>query len=314
MTTPAVSVIMLCYNRAHFMRQAIESVLAQTFGDFEFIVMDHGSKTPEPFDIAKEYAAKDSRMRVFRVEENAGVSAGRNRALTEARGEFVATIEDDDWWMLDKLEKQVTFLRANPEVGAFYCSSYNVDAKGDRIGDDKFFEDKTSPPANAPVPSMPAYFNGSGQLFRRAALTTVGGWRPWFVHADDVDLFFRLEEKFSSHYSEQPLICYRFHGGNLTREWSRLYALTSWLSAHRRRVGKPDIIDGDPSVETAIIRAADGLPPVMIRKAAKRLLLQKQYGILRAFLAAETGGGLKLFVKLVYWSLVNNRLGFWMRH
>ena len=59
MTTPAVSVIMLCYNRAHFMRQAIESVLAQTFGDFEFIVMDNGSKTPEPFNIAAEYAAKD---------------------------------------------------------------------------------------------------------------------------------------------------------------------------------------------------------------------------------------------------------------
>ena len=319
MTPPAVSVLMLCYNRAHFMRQAIESVLAQTFGDFEFVVMDHGSKTPEPLNIAEEYAAKDSRMRVFRVEENLGVSAGRNRLLAEARGEFVATIEDDDWWALNKLDKQTAFMRANPEVGAFYSSWHLVDKEG-QVTDFRGVKSAyTQPITCATVPHGLATHTGSGQLFRRAALNAIGGWRAWFVQADDIDLVYRLEEKYRLYFSNLPLYYYRKHDDNLSVSGLlSLYDTAAWFSAHYRRSGKPEIIDGISPVETVLLRAASGkLPPRMIRKTAKRLLILNRYDILRAFLAADkkagNGGRLKLFIKLFYWSVVNNRLGFWLQ-
>lgn len=320
MTAPAVSVLMLCYNRPRFMRQAIESVLAQTFGDFEFIVMDHASCSKEPLVIAEEYAAKDSRMRVFRVDENRGVSWGRNQLLAEARGEFVATIEDDDWWVLDKLENQVAFLRERPEVGGFYCSLQFVDAEG-KNKDDWIMQDKLYPPQNAPL--APTYFLiGSGQLFRRAALNAVGGWREWFIKADDCDLIYRLQEKFPLHSSSWKMIYYRIHDNNLTTQTSILYDCAAIMSAHCRREGMADIIEDSQTLELTLERGVACLasrPAVFapIKKAAKLLLRQKRYSALRrVFAAYKTGGGkrrLYLFVKLLCWSLKYNRLGFWRR-
>lgn len=316
MTTPAVSVLMLCYDRAHFMRQAMESVLAQTFGDFEFVVMDHGSKTPEPFNIAEEYAAKDSRMRAFRVDENRGVSAGRNRLLAEARGEFVATIEDDDWWAPGKLEKQTAFLRGHPEVGAFYCSSIVVDEAGNKTGE-HILDGKTYPPGDKfNYPGR--VYSGSGQLFRRAALNDIGGWREWFLAADDSDLFHRFQEKHGIHDSASPLFYYRKHGGNLTGGMSVPYDCAAKFSAHCRRAGKPDIIGDSPPLELALQRgAAAGVAPRrLIRKAAKAMLRLKMHAALWRFLDADKAAGGKnrsrLFFKLAYWSLVYKRAGFWL--
>ena len=317
-TTPAVSVLMLCYNRPQFMRQAIDSVLGQTFGDFEFIVMDHGSKTPEPFNIAKEYAAKDSRMRVFRVDENRGVSAGRNRALAEAHGEFVATIEDDDWWAADKLEKQIAFLREHPEVGVVDCAYTFVDSAGKSTGETTSANNKTHPQTRAVSAAIEGRIinAGSGQCYRLAALNDIGGWRPWFRIADDDDLFMRMQEKYASHSLGLPLLYFRI--GNNTESQHLAFAerYAAMYSAHCRRSGKPDIIDESPSLESVLVRGAKSgfAPRRVMMKTAKKLLQNKSYGMLRAFLAADKssgGGGAKVFAKMIYWSLVCNRLGFW---
>ena len=314
--TPAASVLMLLYNRPQFMRQAIESVLGQTFGDFEFIVMDHASKTPEPFNIAQEYAAKDSRMRVFRVDENRGVSAGRNRVFAEARGEFAATIEDDDWWAADKLEKQIALLREHPEVGAVDCVYVFVDMNGKPTGKRMGANNITHPQTRATSAVGDPLINGSGQCFRRAVLNAVGGWRPWFHNADDVDLFYRMQENCALHSLGAPSLYYRL-GDNLGSEkGGYLYKYAAMYSAYCRRNGEADIIDESPSLESVLLRGAESgfAPRKPVMKTAKKLMLLKEYGTLRAFLAADKssgGGGAKFFVKLAYWSLVCNRLGFW---
>lgn len=322
MTTPAVSVLMLLYNRPHFMRQAIESVLAQTFGDFEFVIMDHASATPEPLAIAKEYAAKDHRIIVHRADNNLGVSAGRNMLLAKARGAFVATIEDDDWWAADKLQKQTEFLRAHEEVGAAYCSSCIVDAQGNKTGEGSILDGNIHPPITSRLPQLTAdTFNGSGQLFRRAALNAIGGWRSFFLQADDSDLFYRLLEKYPVYFEKSQLLYYRQHGGNLTRAEKMLptYQYAAMFSAHLRQNGKPDIIDDKITPEAVMIQAAIAgfLPPLRARKVAKPMLRRKKYSALWNFLAAyKKGGGKKrgkLLAKLAYWSLAYNRLGFWIK-
>jgi glycosyltransferase involved in cell wall biosynthesis len=99
---PKISVIMLTYNRETLVSRAIESVLAQTFRDFEFIIVDNGS-TDSSGAIAYEYAAKDDRVRVIR-RERGNIGAGRNTGLEAAVGEYIAFIDDDDWCEPDFLE------------------------------------------------------------------------------------------------------------------------------------------------------------------------------------------------------------------
>ncbi len=322
MTVPAVSVLMLLYNRPQFMRQAIESVIAQTFSDFEFIVLDHASETPEPFAIAREYAAKDSRMRVLRAEENRGISAGRNRLLAEARGEFAATIEDDDWWAADKLQKQTAFMQAHPDVGMLSCSAVFVDAKGGETGARKILENTVADPvAPGDIKTQNQNFFGSGHIFRSAALAAVGGWRPWFVQADDMDTLYRMEEKHRCAGVSDCLLHYRFHGGNHgagnAANPSLLYQLAADYSARRRRLGLSDPIDRNPELCDVLAEAAqsDLMPPPDARRIFKRLLLCKEYaGARRCFAAREKqfGADWKLRLKLAGWTLLHNRLGFWL--
>ena len=105
-----ISVLMLTYNREHLISRAIESILSQTYQDFEFIIVDNGS-TDRSGQIAKEYAAKDERIQVIR-RDRGSLGAGRNTSLRAAKGDYIATIDDDDWaepdflkFLLDLLEK-----------------------------------------------------------------------------------------------------------------------------------------------------------------------------------------------------------------
>ena len=97
-----ISVIMLVYNREALIPRAIESILGQTFRDFEFIIVDNGS-ADRSGQIADEYAARDGRIRVIH-RERGNIGAGRNTGLDAARGEYIAFIDDDDWAEPDFLE------------------------------------------------------------------------------------------------------------------------------------------------------------------------------------------------------------------
>ena len=113
---PKVSVVIPTYNRGRVVGEAIESVLAQTFGDFEVIVVDDGSAD----DTAEKIAAiRDSRVRYIR-QSNAGVSAARNRGVAEARGEIISFLDSDDLWKPEKLTHEVRFLEEHPEVPAVF--------------------------------------------------------------------------------------------------------------------------------------------------------------------------------------------------
>src|SRR5436189_263834 len=112
---PKVSVILTCYNTEKYLRESIESVLNQTYKDFELIIW-YDESTDNSWDIISGYT--DERIRVFRHEPN-GFAAHFQQAITEvARGEYIAVHHSDDAWELEKLEKQVAFLDVHPEIGA----------------------------------------------------------------------------------------------------------------------------------------------------------------------------------------------------
>src|SRR5690625_3525723 len=121
---PTVTVVIPTYNRAHVVHRAIDSVLGQTFADFELIVVDDGS-TDGTEAVLSTYT--DPRIRYLVQLVNRGVSAARNRGIKEARGEFVAFLDSDDEWFPEKLERQVNrFKRAPDNVGLVYCGVETV--------------------------------------------------------------------------------------------------------------------------------------------------------------------------------------------
>lgn len=107
-----VSIITPNYNCKRFIAQTIESVLSQIYTNWEMLIVDDYS-TDGSYEIALEYAAKDSRIKVIRNEKNSGAAISRNKAIELAQGEFVAFLDSDDLWLPDKLEKQIAFMREN---------------------------------------------------------------------------------------------------------------------------------------------------------------------------------------------------------
>jgi len=112
---PLVSVVMLTYKRADIVPRAIDSILAQTFKDFEFIILNDGS--PDNTDeVIEKYVKKDSRIRYYKNDQNRGISYSRNRAASLARGKYVAIMDDDDESLPERLQKQVEFMEKHPDV------------------------------------------------------------------------------------------------------------------------------------------------------------------------------------------------------
>lgn len=124
-SNPLVTVITPTYNRADFLPEAIEGVLAQTFGDFELLVVDDGSTDNSP-EIIADYEARDGRIRSFR-QENQGQSVARNRALSAARGEFICFLDSDNYWPSEKLEQQIAVFKAHPAVDVIYGDTITID-------------------------------------------------------------------------------------------------------------------------------------------------------------------------------------------
>lgn len=122
---PTVSVVMPVYNREDLVGRAIESILNQTFTDFEFIIVDDGS-SDKTADIVKAFAEQDKRIRFLSYGMNRGVGYARQYGLEVARGEFVAIMDSDDWSMPDRLEKSVAFMRDYPEIVAMTAGIRNI--------------------------------------------------------------------------------------------------------------------------------------------------------------------------------------------
>jgi len=116
---PTVSVIIPTCNRANYLKNAIESVIAQTFQDWELVVVDDGS-TDDTAEFMKAYRQKGDKIRYVRQNCNQGVSAARNRAIRESSGKYVAFLDDDDQWFPYKLELQVSFMETHPDYGMCY--------------------------------------------------------------------------------------------------------------------------------------------------------------------------------------------------
>lgn len=219
---PLVSVIMPSYNHARYIGRAAESVLGQTAGDLELIVVDNHSTDGTDEVLA---AIKDPRLRVVKIANGGIIAASRNLGLKNAAGEFAAFIDSDDIWLPEKLERQLEALRAAP--GAVLAYSRFKTLTGDAASEEIF-------PRPAGCVSgrvfgrlyLKHFIACSGVLARRDALLAAGGFSEdrELVAIEDSDLWLRLAQKAEIVCScDRALFLYRVHpGGASTGSWRRL--------------------------------------------------------------------------------------------
>lgn len=137
---PLISIVLPVYNGEKYLRECIESVTAQTFTDWELIIVDDGSKDSS-LEICSSFAENDKRIKLIH-QENAGVSAARNNAMKNVTGEYVTFIDCDDLYTEDRLEVMLELIRKNPDCDCVYCDYYEIKDDNDVVGQNESIEIK----------------------------------------------------------------------------------------------------------------------------------------------------------------------------
>lgn len=218
-TAPAVSVVMPVYNGERFVAEAIGSVLAQTFRDFECIVVDDGSRDGTARLLA-EATAKDPRVRVLSHQQNVGFRRALNSGCDIARGEFVARLDADDVCLPQRFERQVAYLKAHPDVAVVGSWVQLVDDRGVRGRVQRY------PTQPAMVSWSMLFFNSLAHpsvMIRRSALQAAGGFPDGCEGGtEDYALFLQLSRTTRLANLSEVLLLYRMWPGSMSKtSWER---------------------------------------------------------------------------------------------
>ena len=204
MKNPTITVLMPTYRRPHTVGRAIESVLRQTFSDWEFIIIDDASVDGTAQVLAK-FAARDKRIRILRNEKNLYISGALNRGLDAAAGEFIARVDDDDYWIDDqKLQKQVDFLRAHPDHVVVGGGVIVIDGSGKELY--RYFKKESDGDIRKSA-LFANPFSHTTALFRTDAARKAGGY-PTERYAEDWDLWLRMGNAGKLHNLQEYVTAY----------------------------------------------------------------------------------------------------------
>ncbi len=211
--SPRVSVVIPLYNCEKHIGETIEGVLAQTFRDFEIVVVDDGS-TDGSAAIARSYG---DAVR-YAYQQNSGVSAATNRGVALARGELIAFLDNDDVWLPEKLERQIAFLHTHPHCGLVNCDMQYISESGIRL--DRYLRG-----VNPDEPYVRLFQRGfvimcSAVMIRRWVFEQTGGFDESFVAAglQEMEWMSRVVDCVEVGCLPETLVLYRDHGSRIARE------------------------------------------------------------------------------------------------
>jgi len=211
---PLLSVLMCVYNGERHVEAAIESVLNQTYTDFEFIILDDGSTDTTP-DILARFAASDDRIRLLKNETNKGVPASSTIGFRAASGTYVARMDADDVMHEMRFEKQMAFLAKHPEVGLLGTDTFTTDQDLKLFGTVKY-------PRSSGMLKWLLYFymtlHHPTCVMRAEVVQKVGYYREKFRIGSDFDLFNRMRFHTEFAMVPEPLYYYRHWGGNISMQ------------------------------------------------------------------------------------------------
>ncbi|MEZ5689923.1 MAG: glycosyltransferase [Caenibius sp.] len=241
MTTPAVSVAMSVYNGERFLREAIDSILAQTFTDFEFVILDDGS-SDSTRAIIDDYAARDSRIRAI-SRENRGLIVSLNQLLAESRAPLIARMDADDIAHRERFAQQVAFLGDNPDHGVVGCWTADIDEDGNRYTIRGRDHPLTHSEFLLAIEEGGPLLCHPGVIFRRDLVRSVGGYHAAFKHCEDLDLWLRLASVTRIANLPERLVYYRHYSDQVSSRHAteqQIGAAVAYLAYMERKAGRPD--------------------------------------------------------------------------
>ncbi|HVF84336.1 MAG TPA: glycosyltransferase [Abditibacteriaceae bacterium] len=221
---PLVSVVIPAYNAGHFLEIAVRSVIAQTFNDWELVVVDDGSKE-DIFALAE----LDARVRVIR-QENCGQSIARNNGIAQTQSEFVAFLDADDVWLPRKLETQIRLMEERPEVALCHTQFEIINGEDERINHG----------FGGRMDSYLWLLDGCGigistVLVRRSVLGSIGVFNPLAAPTDDYELWLRIARYNVIAGIDEILMRYRMHGKNMSLNYELMFR-ASYLVLEQHRL------------------------------------------------------------------------------
>jgi len=212
MTSPNVTVIIPAYNAAAFVQEALESVRRQTYQDFEVILVDDGS-TDRTHEKAVEFAKTWDKLWVIRTEHG-GLARARNRAFSEAKGQWIALLDADDLWQKDKLDKCMSFLNLNPSLSVVYHPMSPISPEGRPL------RGRSKRCRGGWLTEQlfhRIFINDPTAVFHRRVIDTVGPFDQSLPVCVGHEFWLRVSTKFEIGLLDEPLALRRCHEASLTR-------------------------------------------------------------------------------------------------
>jgi glycosyltransferase involved in cell wall biosynthesis len=211
---PLVSAVIPTYNRSHYVAQAVVSVLKQTYGTVEIIVVDDGS-TDDTADVLSPYSGNIH----YIYQSNEGVAIARNKGIRAARGELVAFLDADDLWLPRKLEFQMQYLERSKTAGLIHTNALYLDAATGLRHERRATVDPYEGECYARL-FLGNRITTSSVLLRRECLEKVGAFDENIRKAstEDYDLWIRIARYYEFAYVKEPLVLYRLHPNNAVKD------------------------------------------------------------------------------------------------
>ena len=238
MRSPRVTIVVPVYNGAAYLGETLESLLTQSFTDFELLVIDDGS-TDASGDVVRSF--RDDRIRLI-FQENGGLCHALNRGIEEAKAPCIARNDQDDISFPHRLERQLKVMEDHPEAIGLFAYNTKFGSKHRWANADKLT--MMAGEIRDYKPLRDGSLLGSTMFARTEALRSIGGFRQSYYPADDWDLECRLAEAGRVLVLQEPLVAYRFQtSANTYRVFAEMQEKTRWTedSYHRRRQGLPEL-------------------------------------------------------------------------
>lgn len=285
--SPAISVALSVYNGARFLAPAIESILNQSFTDFEFLILDDGSQDASR-DIIKAYAVRDTRIRPI-LRENRGLISSLNQLLREARAPLVARMDADDISLPQRFARQHAFLQTHPDYGVIGAWTDDIDefdqpwpisTPPHPVSHEDFLDRIRT---GGPLMCHPAV------MMRRDIALSVGGYHAAYRHCEDLDLWLRLTRHAKLGSLPERLIRYRHYDDQVSSRHAaqqQIGAAIAFLAWQEREAGRPD-----PTEHLSELPPVDQLDELFGREGVAREVRAKvAHGLLYSRDGLREGG------------------------
>jgi len=294
MANPKVTVLMSVYNGERYLREAIDSVLKQTFRDFEFLIINDGS-SDSTAKILKGY--NDPRIKIIDNKKNMGLTRSLNKGLRQAKGEYIARQDADDISLPQRLKIQVEFLDKNLDCALVGCAYYQIDENGELGSVIKVLSKDSEIKEGLRKQN---WFGHGSTMMKRDVLLEVKGYDEKYKFSQDYDLWLRITEDYKVANIEEPLYCWRITTSDISKakEIKQKFYANMAITEAQKREGRKVLKNIDqPHVMVSVIVPTYNRPDMLT--GAINSILNQTYQDFEIIVVNDAGKSVENIIKVL---------------